>query len=105
MKPNELPVLRRRNLIDEPARSWKERLLDTALVAVGTLILLLLLSWMHVRDAEDEVTLVRRIADAHERAATLFAANLATCMNGGVVVDRNSKTAYFCGKPVSVPLP
>ena len=69
------------------------RLIDGLILIASLLVLLSLISWAQARDEEDR--------QATERS---HAAMLAACMNGGVLIDHNTDTAYFCGKPTEIKL-
>ena len=61
----------------------------------GCILLLLLgvIAWTQARDEE-----------ARKAEEQTYAALLATCMNGGALIDRNTDTAYFCDKPTEIKL-
>lgn len=61
----------------------------------GCILLLLLgvIAWTQARDEE-----------ARKAEEQSYAALLATCMNGGALIDRNTDTAYFCDKPTEIKL-
>ena len=59
-------------------------------------ILLLLLGVIAWTQASDE--------EARKAEEQSYAALLATCMNGEALIDRNTDTAYFCGKPTEIKL-
>ena len=61
----------------------------------GCILLLLLgvIAWTQARDEE-----------ARKAEEQTYAAMLATCMNGGALIDRNTDTAYFCDKPTEIKL-
>ena len=61
----------------------------------GCILLLLLgvIAWTQARDEE-----------ARKAEEQTYAALLATCMNGGALIDHNTDTAYFCDKPTEIKL-
>ncbi len=61
----------------------------------GCILLLLLgvIAWTQARDEE-----------ARKTEGQSYAALLATCMNGEALIDHNTDTAYFCGKPTEIKL-
>ena len=82
------------NDFDPPTPLWVS-LIDGAIL-IGTLLLLLILwSWMQERDAQDQ-------PPQHQK--TNSSALLAECLNGGVLIDYHTNTAYFCSRPTEIKL-
>ena len=69
------------------------RIIDGCILIAGLLVLLSIITWAQARDEE-----------ARKAEEQSYAALLATCMNGEALIDHNTDTAYFCGKPTEIKL-
>ena len=83
--------------INEPLSDLRFRLIDALIIIVGLLCFLALITWAQNKDVEDAV-------EYQKETANRYAHMLATCTNGGAVIDRVARKAHFCGKTVEVPL-
>lgn len=80
---------------DKPDLSF--RLIDALIVIVGLFAFILILGYMQQKDLEDAV-------EAHKASSQRYAGMLAECLNGGAILDRNTKIGYFCSRPIEVQL-
>ena len=63
--------------------------IDALILVLGLIAFLALISWAQDKDE------VERVA---------YSQLLAECFNGGTLYDYNTRTAYFCSKPLEVKL-
>ena len=73
------------------------RLIDAAILLVVLLCLGGLLSTWSNANANEQ-------AEQHKASASNYSEMLATCLNGGAVLDRNTNIGYFCGRAIEIQL-
>ena len=81
-----------------PAPALWEKFIDAAVIILGCFGLLGVYTLAQNLDLQDQLA-------AQERATQHYSGLLAACMNGQVLWDKNSNTAHFCDKVVSVKNP
>lgn len=70
-------------------------------IVLATLVVILHMS-SHALGQELES--VRQQSAIHKQSSDRWLKQLVTCINGGTLYDKSSKTALFCSKPVEVKL-
>lgn len=91
--------------IDNAKTVWPEdeditviqALKDAIYIIAGLLFLLVIYGWQCERDLEDRL-------EAQQEVTQRYIGHLATAMNGGSLIDRNTDTAYFFDRPAVVEL-
>lgn len=73
-------------------------LLDAAMFIAAVSILIAVYAFVGMQDAQAEV-------EDQKKVTFNVAGHLATCMNGGGVIDRARNVAHMCGRAIEVPLP
>ena len=73
-------------------------ILDTAIIIAGISIVVAIYAFAGMVDARAE-------AEDQKRVVMHVTGHLATCMNGGGVIDRARNVAHMCGRAIEMPLP
>ena len=73
-------------------------ILDTAIIIAGVSLVVAIYAVAGMIEARVE-------ADDQKKVVMSVAGHLATCMNGGGVIDRARNVAHMCGRAIEVPLP
>ena len=78
------------------------KVVDAAVLICAIFVFVSIVGWMQHRDAEDQKLIQQEMTAQKEALADRYAKMLGDCMNGGVLWDKASNTAHFCGSVVSV---
>ena len=93
--------LSRRDFTDDVSMPTVMYLIEGSLFVA---IFLLIIAVMQNRDLEDRLEEKKAEVKQQMDEVKKYSGLLAECMNGGGMYDRASGTAYFCDKPLEIPL-